>query len=162
MIRLTIKDQEQSVSFLTDRETILRLVAGCSVNPVDLGELLLATEIYQPGITAGLMAGLMTFDKRLRREGLAFIREGINEASASGQPLTWPFQVVDEASRQEAFVPRACDLVVFNLTQKTIETSEGVHIPVTEEISIHSGEGMTSRKVTYVLPQDWTIKLLPG
>lgn len=162
LIRVTIKDPEQIISFLTDKETVLRLAAGCSINPADVAELLIATEIYQPGITASIMAGLMEFDKRLQREGIAFIHEAISQAAVEEKPLATAFQVVDDLTKQEAFVPRACDLVVMDLPLQAIETSKGVHIPVSEEISIHSGDEPASRKVTYILPQNWTVKPFPG
>ncbi len=63
MIRITIKDARQIISFLSDEDIFLRLIAGCSANPSNLGELLIATEIYHRGITATLMGDLMEFDK---------------------------------------------------------------------------------------------------
>jgi hypothetical protein len=72
LIRITIQDTQQTISFPGDEDTLLRLVAGCSVNPTSLAELLIASDIYQRGIAAAIMADLMEFDKTLHREGADF------------------------------------------------------------------------------------------
>lgn len=160
MVRLTIVDPEQIISFVTDEETMLCFVAGCSSNPANLGELLLATEIYQHGVARRIMTELMEFDKDFRREGPQFIQESISTARAAGKALESTFQVVDEVTDQEAMIPRAIDLVVLDLSQQSISASEGLEIPVSHEVTIRSGEVLTDKKVTYILPHHWNITLL--
>ena len=80
MIRATIQDANQTISFLTSLPTVMRLVAGCSINPKDLNELLIATDIYERGLAAGLMADLMEFDKSLQRQGDTLIHQNIDRA----------------------------------------------------------------------------------
>jgi hypothetical protein len=155
---LTIKDPEQIVSFLTDEERMLCFVAGCSINPVSLGELLMATETYLQGVTASIMGELMEFDKTLRSKGPSFIREAISAAQAQRKALEITFQVIDERTEQEALVPRECELVVLELAQHNIVASESLDIPFFDEVHIYDGQTRTNKTVTYILPRNWTIK----
>ncbi|MCI0393331.1 MAG: hypothetical protein L0332_20430 [Chloroflexi bacterium] len=158
MIRVTVKDGEQTVSFLASEDTTMRLVAGCSVNPANLGELLVATDVYQRGLTLAVMAELMEFDKALRQKGPVFIHHAISLARARGHPLETAFQAIDEVTESEALRPRDCELVVIDLTRKTIQMSAGLEIPRSGVVTIHSGKALTTQTVTYILPQGWAIQ----
>ncbi len=158
LIRVTIKDTEQTVSFLTNKNSVLRLVAGCSINPANLGELLIATDTYQRGIATAIMADLMEFDKAVSHGGSCFIHDAISAAQDKGEALETAFQVIDESTEREAMHPRACELVVLDLTQHTISASEGVTIPLSGDVHVSIGEGRTNQSVTYILPQDWTVQ----
>lgn len=158
MIRLTIIDPDQAVSLLTDEEKILSFVAGCSINPATIGELLLAAETYNPGITAKVMSELMEFDKTVRQKGPDFIGEAITSAQARGELLEMTFQVVDERTETEALVPRDGELVVLDLAQHIVFVSETFDIPLSGEIHIHSGQTKTDKTVTFILPQSWKRK----
>ena len=158
MIRLTIKDPEQIVSFLTDEDRVFHFVAGCSINPANLGELLMATEIYQQGVTARIMADLMEFDKTLRHKGPSFIHEAISSAQAQSKALEMTFQVIDEMTEREALVARENELVVLDLAQHDIIASESLDIPFSDEVHIYNDQTQTSKTVTYILPQNWTIE----
>jgi hypothetical protein len=155
---LTIKDPEQIVSFLTDEDRMLCFVAGCSINPANLGELLMATETYQQGITASIMVELMEFDKKLRNEGPSFIHEAISSAQAQRKTLEITFLVIDERTEREALVPRECELVVLDLAQHNIVATESLDIPFSDEVHIYNGQTRTDKTVTYILPQNWTIE----
>ena len=137
---------------------MLCFVAGCSINPANLGELLMATETYQQGITASVMVELMEFDKTLRHKGPGFIHEAISSAHAQGNTLKVTFQVIDEITEREALVPRNCELVVLDLSQYNIIASESLDIPFSNEVHIYNGQTRTNKTVTYILPQNWTIK----
>jgi hypothetical protein len=158
LIRITIQDGQQTISFPSDEETLLRLVAGCSVNPTSLAELLIASDIYQRGIAAAIMAELMEFDKTLRREGPEFIHALISQAQ--GQPLELTFQVFDEVTGRVASQPLASELVLIDLIHQTIRASAGVHIPSAGEVRIRAGDTVRNPKVTYILPQNWTVQPL--
>jgi len=155
---LTIKDPEQIVSFVTDANRMLHFVAGCSINPANLGELLMATEIYQQGVTARIMVDLMEFDKTLRRKGPSFIHEVISSAQAQNKALEMTFQVIDEMTEREALVPRENELVVLDLAQHNIISSESLDIPFSAEVHIYNDQTQTNKTVTYILPQNWTIE----
>lgn len=137
---------------------MLCFVAGCSINPANLSELLMATETYQQGITASIMVELMEFDKKLRSKGPSFIHEAISSAQAQGKTLEITFQVIDERTEREALVPREYDLVVLDLTQRNIVAPESLEIPFSDEVHIYSGQTRTNKTVTYILPQNWTIE----
>jgi len=160
LIRITIQDTQQTVSFPSDEDTLLCLVAGCSVNPASLGELLIASDVYQRRIATSLMADLMEFDKALRQDGPDFIHAAISQSRDQGQALRLTFQVFDEVTRQEARQPRACDLVVIDLTACSIRTSIGLNVHSTGEIRMRTGEIANGPSVTYILPQQWTIQTL--
>jgi len=160
LVRVSIKDSEQTVTFLTSEEMVPRLVAGCSINPADLGELLAATETYQRGFAAAIMSDLMVFDKRLRRDGPGFIRQAIAAARESGQAVTMAFQVIDEITEAEALRPRESELLVIDVTGHLFETSEELEIHLFGEVQIHTGEELTEKTVTYILPKEWSIRPL--
>lgn len=160
MIRVTIIDANQTVSFLTNQESTRRLVAGCSANPADLGELLIATDIYERGIAATVMAGLMEFDKAMLQKGPGFVHEAISRAQAEGKPLEMTFQVIDEDTEQEARQARRGELVIFDLTKRTIQASQALEITSSGEVQVNSDEKGTSPTVTYILPQEWVIQSL--
>jgi len=162
LIRITIQDARQTISFLSDEDIFLRLIAGCSSNPGNLGELLIATEIYHRGITSRLMGDLMEFDKAVRQKGPDFIHKEISIAREKKVPLEWTFQAIDKETEREAIHPRACELAVIDLTSHNIQTSQGLEVPTSSEIRIHSGVTSTNPVVTYILPQDWTIRHFRG
>ncbi|HEY5573511.1 MAG TPA: hypothetical protein VIK64_10900 [Anaerolineales bacterium] len=160
MIRVTIIDTQQTISFFTNEATLLRLVAGCSVNPADLGELLIASDIYQPEIAAEIMSDLMEFDKTLRHKGPDFIHAAIEQAKAKNQAFEMTFQVIDDITKGEAFQSRECDLAVFDLPEQVIRTSRGLEITTSGEVSLNPEKRSSSPTVTYILPQDWVIENL--
>lgn len=160
MIRITIIDAQQTISFLTDKATLVGLVAGCSVNPADLGELLIASDIYQPKIAAEIMAGLMEFDKTLHQEGPEFIGAAIERAQAKEQPFEMTFQVIDDTTEEQALQVKECELAVFDLPERVIRTSEGLKISNSGEVRVNPEKDSASPTVTYILPQDWLIQNL--
>jgi hypothetical protein len=160
LIRVTIIDAQQTISFLASQDSLFRLVAGCSVNPGDAGELLIATDLYQRGIASAVMAGLMEFDKLVQRLGPGPFREALEQAQLQGQPLEMTFQVIDQASQAEALQPRACELAIIDLTSCSIRTSPSLQIPLSGEVRIHTGQTLTDKHVTYILPQQWKIESL--
>lgn len=160
MIRITIKDTQQTISFPSDEDTLLRLVAGCSVNPNSLAELLIASDIYQRGIAAAIMADLMEFDKALQRKGADFFRTIITQAQEQVRPLELTFQVFDEVTEQAATQPLAGELVLIDLPLQTIRASAGVQIPAAGEVRIRAGGTAHNPTVTYILPQNWSIEPL--
>jgi hypothetical protein len=158
MIRVTIIDKQQTISFLTDEATLLHLVAGCSVNPASLGDLLIASDIYQSGIAAQVMSGLMDFDKTVHQEGPVFIHAAIQQAEAGERPFDMTFQVIDDITKQQAFQTRGCDLAVLDLPEQVIRTSEGLEISASGEVRVNPEKESSSPTVTYILPQDWVIQ----
>jgi hypothetical protein len=158
VVRVTIKDPEQIVSFLAEEDTVLRLVAGCSVSPANVGELLAAADIYERGIGARVMSDLMEFDKALQREGAAFIHKAIRLARAEGQPLRPAFQVIDEVTQREAFERQGCEVAIIDLAGHTILASGALDIPILGQVRIQDGQALTERTVTYVLPRGWQVR----
>jgi hypothetical protein len=160
LIRVTITDREQTVSFLTTRETALRLVAGCSVDPASLGELLIAADVYQRGLAAAVMADLMEFDKRLRQQGAGPLQAAIRLSRERGELFQPAFQVVDELSGQEACQPRGAPLVVIDLARRAIQHAGGFEIDRSAEVGVEAGREAPIPTVTYILPENWTIQAL--
>jgi hypothetical protein len=158
LIRTTIRDADQTISFLANLDTVLQLVAGCSIDPKNLGELLIATDTYQSGFAAAVMADLMDFDKSLSREGSHFIHDAISLARAQGKTVDIASQVFDENTELEALRPRECELVIFDLTQYLIEVSKGLDIPRAGEVYIRTTNGKTESTVAFILPRNWTMQ----
>lgn len=160
MIRVTIQDIDEAISFLTELPTVMRLIAGCSINPTSLEELLVATDIYQRGLAASLMADLMEFDKALHREGTDFIHQEIAQAQQAEQPLTRTFQVIDETTRTESRRSQGCSLVIIDLNARHIQASPDLDILRKSSVHVQIGETETNRMVSYILPAEWEIKSL--
>ncbi len=160
MVRVTIKDARQIISFPAEKPTLLGLIAGCSINPADLSELLIASDIYQRGLVASLMADLMTFDKTLHRQGADFIHQAISQAQGKEQPLGMAFQVIDDITQNEAFQSRNCQLAIIDLTAHAIRKSQDLELLPEGEVRIHIDGAETNRLVRYILPQGWIIENL--
>ncbi len=158
-MRVTIQDATQTISFLVEQATLMRLIAGCSINPADLSELLIATDIYQRGLAAELMADLMAFDKAIHHQGLEFIHQAIHQAKKDRQPLKMAFQVIDKITEREATHPRICPLAVIDLNARTIYASKGAEINPSGEVRIKIGETDTNQLVSYILPREWKIQV---
>jgi hypothetical protein len=157
MVRVTIQDREQTVSFLLDEEAARRVVAACTSDPAGLGDLLAAADLYQQGLAVGVMARLMEFDKALQREGPAFVQRAIAQARAAGRPLEMAFQVVDPATEAESLAARGCDVLHIDLVRRSLVVSGGFVVAPMGKVRIHDGRAETDRVVTYVLPQTWRI-----
>ena len=160
MVRVTIADQEQTISFLTREETVPRLVAGCSANPANLGELLIAADIYQRGIAAAVMADMIEFDKAILHHGPGWLHAAISQVEAKGEIFLMSFQVIDEITAREAYNPRGGRLVTIELTRQVIQSSPGMEIQRSGEIVVESGKQAPLPSVTYILPEKWTIRSL--
>lgn len=157
MIRVTLKDQEQTISFLTTADTARRLVAGCAANPDGAGELLRATEIFQRGIAVALMSSLMDFDKALEQHGPTRARQSLDAASRS-DALVWnAFQVVDAETESLAASPAPGGLLLLDLQHHAIAANGDFQLEVEGEILAHDGEELTDREITYVLPKAWSV-----
>ena len=160
MIRVTIVDREQTVSFLTNPETSQRLIAACSANPTSLEELLIATDIYQRGIAAAVMADLMEFDKSLHQNGGAVIHAAISQARAGREAFLPAFQVVDAITAQAAYEAGGGELVAIDLTNQAIRHSIGIEITHSGEVNVEAADKSPLPSVTYILPEKWTIQPL--
>ncbi len=160
LVRITIIDDRQTISFISEEDTVLRLVAGCTINPSSLDELLIATDIYQRGLAAVVMADLIAFDKLLDRHGFGFIHQQISQARDENQPFEMAFQVVDDITEEEATKPRKCDLLLIDLVTRTIRATQDLDIPSAGEVHIRIGDVETERRVSYILPKDWEIGVL--
>ena len=160
VVRMTIRDGQETVSFLAGRDTALRLVAGCAVNPLTLEELLLATEIYQRGIAAWLMGGLIEFDKAWRHGGKAYSETVFGpDADMANRPVA--FQVVDELTETAAHTPADGGLIMIDLPAHHLRVAGDLTIPVEGQVLVHNGRRLTDQSITYILPQEWEIEPLP-
>ena len=160
MLRVTIQDANQTISFLAELPTCMRLIAGCSINPKSLDELLTATDIYQRGLVASLMAQLMEFDKALHRHGPVAIHQRIAKARQAGQPFKPPFQVIDELTEEESRRADDSSLIFIELNTRLIRTSPDLNIPRKAEVRVQIGETESDRLVSYILPSEWKIEHL--
>lgn len=159
-VRATLRDAAQTISFLAGTETAARLVAGCSVDPATVGDLLVATDIYEPGLTTRVTGELMAFDNSVRREGPAFVQEAVGKSRETQEPLGMTFQVIDEVTEGEALRPPGYPVVVFDLPEKVIRRSAGLELSAAGEVRIHDRDGATNRTVSYFLPKGWRIETL--
>ena len=154
-----MRDREQTISFLAPPAIADRLVAGCAANPTTVGELLLATEVFQRGIASNVMASLMEFDKALHRLGPASAYEVIMATKGEGTVQN-AFQVVDNQTEVAAFLAVDRGLIILDLRARTIRASENLQVMASGEILAHSGDELSDRAITYILPQEWSVETL--
>lgn len=157
MIRVTLKDTEQTISFLTTTGVARRLVAACAANPNAAGELLRATEIFQRGVAVAVMNSLMTFDKTLQQHGLAQAQQALNAHPESNDIVHGAFQVVNDETEALASSPAGNGLLILDLARRAITAAGDFTVEVEGEIRAHNGEALTDRSITYVLPKTWTV-----
>jgi hypothetical protein len=148
MLRITLHDPHQTISFLAAEETARRLVAACASRPGTAGELLVAADVFEPGITTSIMAGLMAFDKALQRQGPAYAAE----AAAQGRP----FQVVNDATAAAARTPAGGALLLIDVAARRIQPSASLTIPREGEV-LAQDDSPTPRRITYTLPREWQL-----
>jgi len=158
LIRITILDSQQTISFPSNEDSLLCLVGGCSANPANLEELLIASDVYERGLAARLMAALMDFDKSLHQGGPEGIHKAILQAHQQGTSLDLTFQVFDELTRQEATQAHAGELVIIDLTSRSIQAPASLNVRPSGEIRIRSGGATPGPTVTYILPQGWSVQ----
>lgn len=149
MLRITLRDGEQTISFSEGLETARRLVAACASRPESIGELLIAAEVFERGIAARLMDELMTFDKGLQREGAAFTSRALDGGGA--------FQVVDAATEEAALAPLGEGLVLVDIPAQRIGHSAGIELAAEGEVGARDDTGLSERRITYVLPKEWAL-----
>ncbi len=159
-IRITLRDTEQTISFLSNEDTLHRLIAACSAEPTTVAEVLTAADIFEQGLAARVMAELMEFDRTFQSEGLEPIHRAMHEAAQNGRPFEGAFQAVDRLTKQEALRPAHSDIVLIDLIDRQIGLAADLTIETTGEIRLKTKAGVTDRKVTYMLPQSWKIARL--
>lgn len=157
-VRVTVKDQEETVSFLVEQGTLPRLVAACSISPASLGDLLVAADVYERGIAVHVMSELMEFDNAVRNQGLDHFRKTLKRARQRNELFERTFLVMDQLSRLEALRARGCPLVLFDLPERSICASDELGLTASGEVRIRDGEVTTDQTVSYFLPEGWSIE----
>lgn len=157
MIRVTLKDPEQTISFLTTADIARRLVAGCAARPDTAGELLRATEIFQRGIAVAVMSSLMNFDKALLQRDAAHARQSL-ETPSPDDALVWgAFEVIDAETESLSNASATGGLLRLDLHHRAITVVGDFSVESEGEILAHTGDELTDRAITYVLPKTWTV-----
>ena len=160
MIRVTLEDPQETISFLASEAIARRLVAGCSANPGTVGELLLATEVFRQGIAVDVMASLMEFDKALLRGERLPPAPDAAEPESNSSEVHSAFQVVDAQTEAQALSPTREGLVIIDLEARTISANSSLQIQASGELLAYSGNVLTDRAITYVLPKEWSLRAL--
>lgn len=157
MIRVTLKDTEQIISFLTSKDIARRLVAGCASNPDSAGQLLRATEIFRRGIAVAVIDSLIAFDKALQQQGPAHAQQMLSAHYESDDIVQGAFQVIDAETESLASSPAPGGLLTLDLARRAISATGDFSVETEGEIRAHSGEKLTDRAITYILPKAWTV-----
>jgi hypothetical protein len=83
-IRLTVVDEEGTVSFVAHASAAVALTAACSHNPMRLRELLDASERYDRALRTLVLQGLAVFDEHNLPGELSQREFWISEMPAAG------------------------------------------------------------------------------
>ena len=155
MIHITVVDEERTISFPVEDETLDRVVAACCSGPAKFEDLLLAAEAFEPGITRRVIDALLDFDRAVARWGVDAMSRQLTEIDAE-QRQDATFEALDSklirlATDNTSGVP----LVIIGLETKSMKASAGIQLRRAGEVRI---DGRKRSSVTYDLPSEWTLE----
>ena len=156
LMRYTIVNGHDGVSFVGDEFMLPALVAACAGNPSSYEGLLDAAHEYDRRPRDQVRNALSVFDEH----NVPGSYEAIHRALAQSQPVYTPaFRIVDEQTRQASLQPVKAGLVIFNLKARRIIQAQNTtgDVERSGKAQHHNGRQWTARVHSYELPDTWSI-----
>jgi hypothetical protein len=156
VMRLTIIDRDESVSFIAPGHGSKVLAAACSQRPADLAGLLDAAESYDADLIRYVRDGLATFDEHNTPDRYDAIHARLSADPPSRTP---PFRVVDDVTRAASVQPAGAGLILYNLPARRIIQVQNSYSTILrrDRGRIRAAGRPTRRLYRYELPGDWSL-----
>jgi hypothetical protein len=132
------------------------MVAACSRDPKDLGQLLAYLEDYDAELVNYIQSGLAVFDEHNVDGNYLHIHTALAMSKPHETPV---FRVVDEFTRDHSLNPVKAGLVIFNLLDRRIVQVVNSYAEIRRMgVGRVRDRGIpTSRRYRYRLPPSWRI-----
>ncbi|HET9110375.1 MAG TPA: hypothetical protein VFN78_06095 [Ktedonobacterales bacterium] len=155
-IRLTVVDEDGTVSFVAHASAAVALTAACSHNPATLRDLLDASQRYDRGLRSAVLRGLAVFDEHNLPDDLTDIHAQLDQLPPRKTPV---FRVLDPVTREASLTPVRSGIVLYNLSARRIVQIQNTYEPLAQsgEVNYHNGRFLSIRLLPYELSSDWLI-----
>lgn len=117
LIRYTIVDRDNSVSFVHDASALGSLLEACVTGAAKLSTFLDAIARRNRHLREHVSCGLAVFDEHNASGNYRSIHEAIEHFSSDEWPV---FRVVDDVTREASLRPTRTGVIVFNLAERRI------------------------------------------
>lgn len=156
VMRLTVIDEQGTVSFVAHSSAAHALTAACAQEPCTLGELLEASKKYDRGLHRLVANGLAVFDEHNLPDDMRAIHQQLASLPPRDTPV---FRVLDAVTREASLRSVRAGVVLFNLPAKRIVQIENTYEPLalSGEVNYHNGTFLSIRQLHYSLAPHWSI-----
>lgn len=156
MMRYTIVEAEQTISFVAPPTALAILVACCARNPPSIEALLTAVAGEDRRLVDNIRSGLAVFDEHNAYGDYSHVHTALAADPKHYQPV---FRVVDEVTRAASLQPYQWGVVVFNVAQKRIIQVQNTYAEVRRQghVPTFPEESPDGRQRVYRLPAQWRI-----
>ena len=157
VMRFTIIDGEQAISFVDTCDMLAALVVTCAEDPRDIDELLSKCNRYAPGFCNWARNGLAIFDEHNAPGRLDAVHEELRTLPPHEVPL---FRVLDETLREASLQPVKAGVVLFNLPERRIVQIHNTWAEVNRrgQLPVVGDSPDRPRYIAYELPEAWSVR----
>jgi hypothetical protein len=156
LLRITLIDNEGTISFGAAGHVAKMMAAACAHNPSSIEEVLMTLGSLDPESAMALRHGLARFDEFVVRDDASSIDEWL----AQNDPVDGtPFRLIDDRLREATLTPLPLGLIMVNLPDKRIVQIENRYGPLLrKDRGRMRREGEPVGQVyTYELSPDWSL-----
>ena len=155
-VRITIADEDSTISFLSPGHAIKMVVAACSKEAETIDQVLDTLEQLDHDLCATIRHGLARFDEHNVRSDSGAFETLMSETPSNQLP---PFRVLSPEMRNRSLDPGRLGLVLFNLRSKRIVQVQNHYGEINRQDRGRiwvSGEPVR-RLYQYALSPDWAL-----
>jgi hypothetical protein len=156
MMRFTVVEAAQAISFVAPPTALAILVSCCARDPKTIEALLTSVEREDGRLVAHVRSGLAVFDEHNAYGNFQHVHNALRADPRLFQPV---FRVVDEVTRAASLQPYQWGVVVFNVARKRIIQVQNTYAEVRREghVPTFPEESADGRQRVYRLPAQWRI-----
>lgn len=155
MMRFTIIDQQDTVSFVAPPHALKAIAACCAAGAASVPDVLTGLSPYDAELSRSLRDQLTVFREHNTREDSGWIEQRLSDAPTYEGVIV----VLNEQTRRASLEPARLGLVVFNLPARRIVQVQNSYANL--ERSDRGRVRRNGRPVQtfyrYTLPNDWSI-----
>jgi len=155
MMRLTIIEERQTVSFVAPPHALKAITACCAAGAATVVEILAALQHYDAGLARQLRDQLAIFREHNTPEDTRWIDQRLAE-QPDYEPL---FGVLSEPSRRASLEPARLGLVIFNVPARRIVQIQNsyANLERSDRGRVRRNGKPVPTYYSYTLPDDWSI-----